>query len=44
MRYQPFAKPEPTGKYSWWNSKENIEFILQKICWNNSEKEYQTGH
>ena len=29
IRYQSYAKPEPTAKSSWWNSKEN-EFTLQK--------------
>jgi len=30
IRYQPCAKPEPKAKSSWWNSKENNEFTLQK--------------
>ena len=29
--YQPCAKPEPKAKSSWWNSRENNEFTLQKI-------------
>ena len=44
IRYQPCAKPEPKAKSSWWNSKENNEFTLQNICWDNSEKENKTGH
>jgi hypothetical protein len=42
--FSPYAKPEPAAKYSWWNSKENNWFNLQKIGWGNSEKENQTGH
>jgi len=36
--------PEPKAKSLWWNSKENNEFTLQKICGGNSEKEDKTGH
>jgi hypothetical protein len=43
LRYQRCVKPEPTAKYSWWNIKENNEFVLQKFCWGNSEKENQTA-
>jgi hypothetical protein len=43
ISYQPCTKPETTAKYSWWNSKENVEFTLQKIFRGNSEKETQTA-
>jgi hypothetical protein len=33
IRHKRCTKPEPTGKYSWWNSKENKEFILHKFYW-----------
>jgi hypothetical protein len=33
IRYQPCAKPEHTPKYSYWNSKENIEFITENMLW-----------
>ena len=29
--HQTSAKPEPTAKYSWWNSKENKEFIYRNF-------------
>jgi hypothetical protein len=32
------------SKTSWWNSKENNQFNLQKIFWDNSERENQAGH
>jgi len=35
--YQPCAKPELTAKFSWWNSKENNEFVLQKF-WTTQKK------
>ena len=44
IRYQTCTKPEPTAKYSWWNSKENNGFTLQKIWWVNSEKKMKQAN
>jgi len=41
IRYQSYAKSEPTAKYSWWNSKENNEFTLQKIVGATQKKNFK---